>query len=153
MSSRTSERKPADSLLIERPVPMLSAFLATPFLFGMAIMLVSKLGHWNSVPKDERFWTVFSSLVSLTVTASGWIYVATQRSVAGVIHGVIMSALGCFGLFNCLPIVFDPSGDYFEFGIFGALVGALVFICGVAVTYNSFKRMVAKSRGLIRAMP
>ncbi len=120
-------------------MPTLSALLATPFLVGMALMLTVRLGNWSNVPSNEIFWTLFSSVVALTVTTSGWIYVATRQFAAGVIHGLIMSTLGCFGLFHCLRIVFDPSGDYFEFGMLGALVGALVAFCGIAVIYNSFK--------------
>ena len=146
-SAKTSNLAPSGSLVM----PIISAFISTLLLLGMAVEVHNKLQIRKALPWDERFWTIFATILAVTAALSGWLYVATSRIVAGRVHGVIMVGIGCFGLHEGFYILTNHSiaggrgpdanpmaGVVYGIGFLGAVVGALVLLCGVLVFWKTF---------------
>ena len=122
-------------------MPILSAFVSTLLLVGLAFIL----------PLDTKFGTAAATTVAVAAVLSGWLYVATRRVAVGRFHGVIMAVIGCFGLYLGFSTITDHSvaggrgpdanptaGVIYGIGLVAAAVGAVSLLCGLLVLWNTF---------------
>ncbi|MEI7823401.1 MAG: hypothetical protein WCK55_21030 [Verrucomicrobiota bacterium] len=132
-------------------MPIFSAFISTLFLLGRALTLHDELPIWNTLTGYDQFWMIFATIAAVTAALSGWFYVGTRRLPAGRVHGLIMAAIGCFGLRESLESLtshsvsgargpdINPMGGLDRiFGFLGVVFSAVVLLCGVLVIWNTF---------------
>ena len=125
-------------------------------------------GLYGSDPLSGSFthvWILVVNLYALTLTVSGWLYVASKGKFAGWIHACLTLAIAGIGAFYALSILvplssFAASG--FEEAYYGAIAGGFALMilvvagvfacCGIGVlrhvlrSHNS-KKPLAMTHG------
>ena len=122
-------------------MPIFSAFISTLLLGGLAFIL----------PLDDWFGTLSATMIAVAAVWSGWFYVATRRVAAGRVHGLIMAAIGCLGLYSGIATITDHSiaggrgpdanptaGIIYGIGLAAAAIGTIPLLCGLLVIWNTF---------------
>src|SRR5437879_4605195 len=118
----------------------LSALFTTLLSSGLILLVLNKLSIWNQLGRGEKFWTIFASAYAAVLTLCGWLYVALEFRVAGIIHAALMLGIAGMVLYGAVsgPLS-SPGGDNAVAGVLAAanlvfiVIGALAAICGVAV--------------------
>jgi hypothetical protein len=131
-------------------MPTFSALLSTALLVATAIVFRS----------TQSIGNICAILVTATCVVSGWLFVAGAQVAMGRIHGLIMIAIGCFGIYDGGRILSDRSilgssgpganpvaGVIYGYGFVAAVLGAVALLCGVFVIGKTFNASPGNSNG------
>lgn len=128
-------------------VKAVSSLFASLLLLATGFLFLNKISIWSQIGATEHMWMIFAFTYSVVLTLSGWMFVASDRYKAGIVHSALMLGIAAKMFFEMAAgLLRNPGSDNASAGIVGAANGIYLIIAilsaffGIAVGFVALKK-------------